>query len=131
MRTRYSLAALLLSIVLPALGERISDHVSAPKHSAKATNILWRDPGQIEALDFVNFSLRPTCLTKCLDSIFNGIFFTRVCLDTIPYQGRFYWGGVEGCHTPPNPMSCRQKAQRKELSANRVRYKKQDIVFKN
>src|SRR5438094_451978 len=54
MRTRYSLAALLLSIVLPALGERISDHVSAPKHSAKATNILWRDPGQIEALDFVN-----------------------------------------------------------------------------
>lgn len=38
----------------PAVARPVEKRVSHPKHVAKAINILWHDPGRVEALDFAN-----------------------------------------------------------------------------
>jgi hypothetical protein len=48
------LTAVLLLTLSPALARPAAERISHPKHAAKATNILWRNPGRVESLGFAN-----------------------------------------------------------------------------
>lgn len=47
-------ATILLLSLSPALAGPPPERISHPKHASKAINLLWRDPGRVEALDLVN-----------------------------------------------------------------------------
>src|ERR1700731_1593268 len=50
-------AGILLTLnagISPVLADRRPERISHPKHVSKAINILWRDPGQVEALNFAS-----------------------------------------------------------------------------
>lgn len=51
--TRW-LAPVVLLALSPALARSATARISHPKHVAKAINVLWRDPGRVEALDFAH-----------------------------------------------------------------------------